>query len=132
QRCAPASSAPAACCAKASPARSMWRSATSSASMAPVATVSLPGCWSGDAPKGWPATRRRRDVRANTVHDPYAGTRFDGRVAIITGGGSRGEGIGNGRASAMLLALRGARVLVADLRIEAARDTVQRILDAGG
>ena len=30
--------------------------------------------------------------------------KLDGKVAIVTGAGSRGEGIGNGRAAAILLA----------------------------
>ena len=38
-----------------------------------------------------------------------------GRVAIVTGGGSVGEGVGNGRAASMLLAREGASVLVVDL-----------------
>ena len=47
-------------------------------------------------------------------------TRFDGRVAIVTGAGSRESGtntttIGNGRAIAALLARRGARVLLLDV-----------------
>ena len=47
-------------------------------------------------------------------------TRFDGRVAIVTGAGSRPSGtdattIGNGRAIAALLARRGARVLLLDV-----------------
>lgn len=37
-----------------------------------------------------------------------------GRVAIVTGAGSRGDGIGNGRAAAILLARRGARALLID------------------
>ena len=35
-----------------------------------------------------------------------------GKVAIVTGGGAAGEGIGNGRAACILLARAGARVLV--------------------
>jgi NAD(P)-dependent dehydrogenase (short-subunit alcohol dehydrogenase family) len=47
-------------------------------------------------------------------------TRFDGRVAIVTGAGSRESGtntttVGNGRAIAVLLARRGARVLLLDV-----------------
>jgi NAD(P)-dependent dehydrogenase (short-subunit alcohol dehydrogenase family) len=47
-------------------------------------------------------------------------TRFDGRVAIVTGAGSRDSGTeatttGNGRAIAALLARRGARVLLLDI-----------------
>lgn len=65
-------------------------------------------------------------------YDADAGQSLAGRVAIVTGGGSRTEGIGNGRASAMLMAMRGARVLVVDLDSAAAADTVARIHDAGG
>lgn len=52
------------------------------------------------------------------------------RVAVI-GAGSVGEGIGNGRAMAMLFAREGARVLAADLSLEAAENTVARITDDG-
>ena len=37
-----------------------------------------------------------------------------GKVAIVTGGGAQGDGIGNGRAAAILLARAGANVLVVD------------------
>ena len=37
--------------------------------------------------------------------------RLKGKVAIVTGGGSRGPGIGNGKAAATLFAREGARVL---------------------
>jgi len=37
-----------------------------------------------------------------------------GRVAIVTGGGAAGDGIGNGRAACILLARSGTRVLVVD------------------
>lgn len=40
--------------------------------------------------------------------------RLDGRVAIVTGGGSRGAGIGNGRAAALMLLKRGASVAIVD------------------
>lgn len=65
--------------------------------------------------------------------DPgFDATRFDGRVAIVTGGGSRADGIGNGRAAAILLARRGARVLVLDHHLAAAQATADRILLEGG
>ncbi len=55
-----------------------------------------------------------------------------GRVAIVTGAGAVDDGIGNGRAAAILLARAGARVLVVD-RDEAAADrTVAMIDDEGG
>lgn len=62
----------------------------------------------------------------------YDAASFDGRVALVTGGGSQTEGIGNGRAAALLLARRGARVLVMDRARAAAQDTVDRIEREGG
>ncbi|KAK5111796.1 hypothetical protein LTR62_004716 [Meristemomyces frigidus] len=50
-----------------------------------------------------------------------------GRVAIVTGAGSLGDGIGNGRASAILLAEAGAQVVCVDLEIELAERTVAMI-----
>jgi len=54
------------------------------------------------------------------------------RVAIVTGGGAAGDGIGNGRAAAILLARAGARVLVVDRELDLARGTVKMITDEGG
>jgi NAD(P)-dependent dehydrogenase (short-subunit alcohol dehydrogenase family) len=58
--------------------------------------------------------------------------RLDGKVAIVTGGGSRGSGIGNGRATCMRLANEGARVVVVDQTLDAAEATVARIRDDNG
>lgn len=55
-----------------------------------------------------------------------------GKVAIVTGGGARGEGIGNGRAAAVLLARGGARVLVVDRELALAATTVAAIRGEGG
>lgn len=52
--------------------------------------------------------------------------RVDGKVAIVTGGGS-----GIGRASSLLLAEAGAEVVVADIDIDAADETVALIAAAG-
>ena len=60
------------------------------------------------------------------------GDGLDGRVALVTGGGSRDEGIGTGRAAAVLLARAGARVLVVDRDVDAADQTVEMVTAAGG
>ena len=56
-----------------------------------------------------------------------SGPRLAGKVAIVTGAGSRGEGIGNGRAAAVLFAREGARVLLADQTRKAAEETLEMI-----
>jgi NAD(P)-dependent dehydrogenase (short-subunit alcohol dehydrogenase family) len=58
--------------------------------------------------------------------------RLAGKVAIVTGGGAAGDGIGNGRAAAILLARAGASVLVADKEEGLARRTVEMIETEGG
>ena len=57
---------------------------------------------------------------------------FEGKVAIVTGGGAAGDGIGNGRAAAILLARSGAAVLVVDRKLELAERTVEMIQGEGG
>ena len=57
---------------------------------------------------------------------------LEGKVAIVTGGGAEGDGIGNGRAAAILLARAGARVLVVDQQLDLARRTVEMIANQGG
>jgi len=53
--------------------------------------------------------------------------RLEGKVALITGGGS-----GIGKASCLLFAREGARVVVVDLKKETAEATVNEIREAGG
>lgn len=55
-----------------------------------------------------------------------------GKVAIISGGGAAGDGIGNGRAAAILLARAGTHVLVADRDLKLAERTVEMIKAEGG
>jgi NAD(P)-dependent dehydrogenase (short-subunit alcohol dehydrogenase family) len=55
-----------------------------------------------------------------------------GKVAIISGGGAAGDGIGNGRAAAVLLARAGTKVLVVDRELTLAERTVQMITAEGG
>lgn len=54
------------------------------------------------------------------------------KVAIVTGGGAAGDGIGNGRATAMLLARSGAFVTVVDRKRELAERTAEMIAAEGG
>lgn len=58
--------------------------------------------------------------------------RLEGKVAIVTGAGSRAEGIGNGRATAVLFAREGARVLLVDQNPDAAAETLAMIKAEGG
>jgi NAD(P)-dependent dehydrogenase (short-subunit alcohol dehydrogenase family) len=59
--------------------------------------------------------------------------RLDGRVALVTGGGQTpGANIGNGRATAILLAGRGASVVVLDRDEASAAETARMITAEGG
>jgi NAD(P)-dependent dehydrogenase (short-subunit alcohol dehydrogenase family) len=57
------------------------------------------------------------------------GKRLSGKTAIVTGAGSRADGIGNGRAAAILLARHGARVALLDAMREWA-DATARMIEA--
>ncbi len=59
--------------------------------------------------------------------------RLEGKVAIVCGAGQTpGETVGNGRATAILFAREGARVVAVDRRLDSALETEQRIKDEGG
>jgi len=59
--------------------------------------------------------------------------RLAGKVAIVVGAGqTAGETIGNGRATAILFAREGARVLAVDRRLDSAEETVAAIAREGG
>ncbi len=58
--------------------------------------------------------------------------RLEGKVAIVTGAGSSGAGVGNGKAAAVLMAREGARVLLVDLAEERAGETLEIIRSEGG
>jgi len=59
--------------------------------------------------------------------------RLEGRVAIVVGAGQTpGDTIGNGRATALLFAREGARVVAVDLRAASAEETVALIEAEGG
>ncbi len=59
--------------------------------------------------------------------------RLDGKVAVVVGAGQTpGDTIGNGRATAIVFAREGARVVAVDRRAESAEETVAMIADDGG
>ena len=53
-------------------------------------------------------------------------------MAIVTGAGSSGEGIGNGKATSVMFAREGAKVLLADAVAERAAETLAMIREEGG
>ncbi len=55
-----------------------------------------------------------------------------GKVAIVAGGGAAGDGIGNGRGAALLLARAGTKVLIVDRDRKLAERTVEMITAEGG
>ena len=52
---------------------------------------------------------------------------LSGRVAIVSGAGAAGDGIGNGRASAILLAEAGCNVVCVDMKKDLAQRTAEMI-----
>ncbi|MCC7546211.1 MAG: SDR family oxidoreductase [Burkholderiales bacterium] len=59
--------------------------------------------------------------------------RLQDKIALVVGAGQTpGEGIGNGRATALRFAQEGARVLALDCNLESAAQTAQMIAAAGG
>ena len=58
--------------------------------------------------------------------------RLDGKVALVTGCGTLGEGWGNGKAISVALARQGASIFGSDLNLEAAQQTKKIIEDEGG
>jgi NAD(P)-dependent dehydrogenase (short-subunit alcohol dehydrogenase family) len=66
------------------------------------------------------------------MNGPGDDTGLAGKVAIVSGGGAVADGIGNGRAAAILLARAGTKVLVADRELALAERTVEMIKADGG
>jgi NAD(P)-dependent dehydrogenase (short-subunit alcohol dehydrogenase family) len=58
--------------------------------------------------------------------------RLEGKIAFVSGSGSVGEGVGNGRAISMLFAREGASIFGIDRNLAAAQDTQRRIAAEGG
>jgi NAD(P)-dependent dehydrogenase (short-subunit alcohol dehydrogenase family) len=60
------------------------------------------------------------------------GDRLKGKIAIVTGAGSVLPGMGNGKATAIVFAREGARVMAVDYNLEAAEETKKMIDQEGG
>ena len=58
--------------------------------------------------------------------------RLQGKVAIVTGAGSSAEGVGNGKATSVLFAREGAKVLLVDAAVDRAQETLDMIAAEGG
>ena len=59
-------------------------------------------------------------------------SRLDGKVAIVTGAGSSGPGFGTGKATSILFAREGAKVVLVDRQVERAEETLAAIEEEGG
>jgi NAD(P)-dependent dehydrogenase (short-subunit alcohol dehydrogenase family) len=68
--------------------------------------------------------------RQVSPHWPPPGNRLAGKVCIVTGAGSRGPGIGNGRAISIVFAREGAGVVLVDHRRERVDETLAFLNDA--
>ena len=58
--------------------------------------------------------------------------RLAGKVAVVTGAAPRGEGVGNGMATAILFAREGAKVVLVNRSAERAEKLARQIKDEGG
>ena len=58
--------------------------------------------------------------------------KLEGKVAIVTGAGSSGPGVGTGKAISVLLAREGAKVVLVDMFEERAKETLDLITEDGG
>ena len=58
--------------------------------------------------------------------------RLENKVALVVGAGSIRPGMGNGKATAILFAREGAKVVAADINLKAAEETVNLIRGEGG
>jgi NAD(P)-dependent dehydrogenase (short-subunit alcohol dehydrogenase family) len=58
--------------------------------------------------------------------------RLTGKLAVVTGAGSRGPGVGNGKAVVIPFAREGAKVLAVDVVPARSEGTVARIAAEGG
>ncbi|MEU8124189.1 SDR family NAD(P)-dependent oxidoreductase [Spirillospora sp. NPDC049024] len=67
-----------------------------------------------------------------TGNEPAGRNELAAKVALVVGAGCVGEGMGNGRATALTFAREGATVVCADIDLASARETVRLIREEGG
>jgi NAD(P)-dependent dehydrogenase (short-subunit alcohol dehydrogenase family) len=77
-------------------------------------------------------SRQGRPRRDGVYGRESMGDRLKDKVALVSGAGSSGPGWGNGKATAVLFAREGAKVLAADLNLNAAIETKRIIETEGG
>lgn len=58
--------------------------------------------------------------------------RLEGKIALVAGAGTWGDGVGNGQATAIQFAREGAKVLCLDRKLESAEATAAMIAEEGG
>ena len=76
--------------------------------------------------------RQRKSQKKENAMQGKLSQNLGGKVAIITGAGSRGDGIGNGRAASVMLAEAGTSVVLVDIKEEWAQRTHEMIHEVGG
>ncbi len=69
---------------------------------------------------------------SNSEADAKRRPRLEGKVAIVTGAGARGDIVGNGQAAAILFAHEGAKVLLVDSNEERVKATLDAIQSHSG
>jgi NAD(P)-dependent dehydrogenase (short-subunit alcohol dehydrogenase family) len=79
-----------------------------------------------------PRAARSTCGHQDSCREERMGDRLKEKVALVSGAGSSGPGWGNGKATAVLFAREGARVLAADINLDAAVETKRIIEREGG
>jgi NAD(P)-dependent dehydrogenase (short-subunit alcohol dehydrogenase family) len=86
-----------------------------------------------DHPRGLTAPKLQllHQARISSEEVHMAG-RLSGKVAVVTGAAPRGDGVGNGMATAILFAREGAKVVLVNRSAERAETLMRQIRDDGG
>lgn len=73
-----------------------------------------------------------KPATASDVEIPLMGRRLEGKIVLLFGGGSVGDGWGNGKATSVAYACEGATVIAVDRELAAAQATAAIISELGG